>query len=116
MPQFPGYFNIGYHSGLILPFLIESNGVIPMGTVYILKSESNGKYYIGSTNDWVRRESEHNRGHSKFTKEAGPFKLVFKQDFETLLAARKIELKLKKFKSRRIIDKIIEDGFIKMGW
>ncbi len=85
------------------------------GTVYILKSESNGRYYIGSTNNLARREEEHGRGKTKYTKIAGPFELVFKQEFVDIKLARQIEYKLKKLKSRVIIEKIINEGVIKLG-
>lgn len=44
----------------------------------------------------------------------GRFKLVFKQEYETLSEARIIEGKLKKLKRHDYIEKIRNDGFIKM--
>ena len=41
--------------------------------------------------------------------------LVFKQVYPTLLDARHTEARLKKLKRRDYIEKIISDGFIKMG-
>ncbi len=40
--------------------------------------------------------------------------LVFNQQYDSLPEARKIELKLKKLKRHDYIEKIIQDGFIKM--
>ena len=84
-----------------------------MTYVYILQSQKNGRYYIGSTNNPQIRLQQHNDGQVTATKYTRPFVLVFKQMFETQKEARVIEAKLKKFKSRRIIEQIIADGIIK---
>jgi predicted GIY-YIG superfamily endonuclease len=36
--------------------------------VYILESLSNGDYYKGSTENYLKRFEEHNRGESQYTK------------------------------------------------
>jgi predicted GIY-YIG superfamily endonuclease len=41
--------------------------------------------------------------------------LVFSQEFETLQLARIIEKKIKSWKRKDFIDKIIRDGFIKIA-
>ena len=86
-----------------------------MGIVYILQSEKNGKYYIGSTTDLNRRIFEHNSGKTKSLKYLLPMRLLFQQSFESLIAARRMEIKLKKMKNRNIINQIIADREIKMG-
>jgi len=86
-----------------------------MAFVYIIKSLVNDRYYIGSTNDLKRRINEHNKGVSKYTRLTKPFKLVFSQEYDSLEKARKIEYKLKKFKNREIIDRIVKEKVIKMG-
>jgi len=88
--------------------------MVQKGILYILQSEVNSRYYIGSTNNLDRRLSEHNNGFSGYTKFTIPFKLVFKQEYQTIEKARQIEFKLKKLKSRRIITKIIEDKTIRL--
>ena len=80
--------------------------------VYILRCK-NGRYYIGSTNDINRRLKEHKNSKAKSTKHLLPINPVFFQGCSTLNEARKLELVLKRKKSRIIIDRIIEDGFIK---
>ena len=82
--------------------------------VYILKL-NNGQYYIGSTNDIERRVGEHSSGKTKSIKYKLPLKLVLKQKFVSISKARSIENKLKKLKSRKIVEKIIKDQEIKMG-
>ncbi len=86
-----------------------------MGFVYILRSESLGMYYIGCSDNVERRLLEHNSNQVKATRSKGPWVLVFEQEFENMTIARKIESKLKKFKSKDILERIIEDGEIKMS-
>jgi putative endonuclease len=81
--------------------------------VYILKSLKNGRFYIGSTIDFVRRIEEHNQGKSKYTKNSGPYEQVFIQEYETLFKARKVERWVKTQKSRQLVEEIIKDGWIK---
>ncbi|MEI6378117.1 MAG: GIY-YIG nuclease family protein [Candidatus Falkowbacteria bacterium] len=85
------------------------------GYLYILQSRKNLRYYIGSTTDVQRRLSEHNTGRNPSTKNLRPLIVVFLKHYEILREARQIEYKLKKFKSRDIIEKIIKEGDIKMG-
>ena len=82
--------------------------------LYILKSLANDRYYVGSTNNLERRLKEHNTGKSKYTKLTKPFILVFKKEYKSVKEARFIEGKLKKFKSKNIIDKIIKEQEVKL--
>ena len=84
-----------------------------MGTVYILQGE-NGKYYVGSTNDLVRRLKQHSQGHTWSTQRLKNFKLVFSQEYQSLPEARAIELRLKGLKRKDYLEKIIQDGYIKI--
>jgi putative endonuclease len=79
-----------------------------MASLYILQSEKMGQYYVGSTNDLDRRLSEHIRDHTPSTRKRGPWKLVHREDFATLLEARKRETEIKKWKSSRLIRALIE--------
>ena len=45
--------------------------------VYLLQSKKNGKWYIGYTNDLRKRFNQHNFGKSTYTKNRGPFKLIY---------------------------------------
>ena len=86
-----------------------------MYEVYILQSEKNGRYYIGSTNDIERRLTEHNSGKTKSLQYLRPLKIVFQKAYSSQQLAVQMEQKLKKLKSRKIIEKIIQDQDIKMG-
>ena len=54
-----------------------------MFIVYILKSKQSGNYYIGHTSDIINRLEQHNAGKGKSTRNKGPWKLVYKEEFET---------------------------------
>lgn len=77
--------------------------------LYILQSKKNGIYYIGSTSDIAKRLNQHNRGYSKYTKNKGPFKLVYKENYDTLSETRGREKQIKSWKKRFAIEKLIKD-------
>jgi len=81
-----------------------------IGYLYILQSEVNKRYYIGSTSHLENRLKEHNNGKSKYISITKPFKIVFKQDYKDILSAMKAERWLKKQKSKSLIVKIIKDN------
>ena len=85
-----------------------------MAFVYILQSLRNGRYYIGSTINLEKRLKQHSAGMHPSSKRLGPFELVLQQECDNLVTARKIELRLKRFKRKDFIEKIIEDGHIKL--
>ncbi|MBU6232216.1 GIY-YIG nuclease family protein [Patescibacteria group bacterium] len=86
-----------------------------MPFLYILQSEKTGRYYVGSTNDLKRRLNEHNSGQTRSLSHQRPLMIVFFQEYETMLLARRAEAKLKNFKSRKILDRIIKEGKINKG-
>jgi putative endonuclease len=70
---------------------------------YILKSEKTDKLYIGQTENLERRLLEHNLNQSKSTRNKGPWKLIFKKEFESRSDAVKLELKLKSIKNKNYL-------------
>ena len=79
-----------------------------MAWLYILQSKSSSRFYVGSTNELTRRLSEHNRSHSLATRGRGPWELVYQEKHETLLATRRRELEIKKWKSAARIRDLIQ--------
>ena len=79
--------------------------------IYILYSPGADKYYIGQTDDIVRRLEEHNNAEkNSFTSKYRPW--ILKASFvvsESRGEARKVEFYLKKMKSRVLIEKLISD-------
>lgn len=52
-------------------------GIKVMFYTYVLKSEKDGKCYTGCTNDLRKRLSQHNNGESVYTKNRGPFIIIY---------------------------------------
>lgn len=82
------------------------------GWLYILKGRNN-KYYVGSTTNLTRRLKKHRSGQVYSTKRIGDIRLVFRQKYLTYTQARRAEIWIKKYKKRKLIDKIIAEGNIK---
>ena len=75
--------------------------------VYILESELDGSYYVGSTCNLVRRLERHNQGRAAVTKPKRPWRLVWKKSFSDKHEAIRFEYLIKKQKSRLYIKKLI---------
>ena len=86
------------------PWRVEAS---PMFIVYILKNNLTGRHYIGSTNNIDRRISEHNRGHTRSTRQPGSWIVVYKEEFGTLIEARKRERLIKSYKGGNGFKKLI---------
>jgi len=76
-----------------------------MTYTYILKSKNKDKFYIGSTNDLNCRIKEHNSGLSYYTKRHMPWKLVYKEEYDSIVDARKREKYFKSAAGRRFLEK-----------
>ena len=66
-----------------------------MNFVYILYSIKFGRFYVGMSKNIERRLKEHNSGNVKSTKAFIPWELVFQEEHETRIKARKREKYLK---------------------
>ncbi|MBP6060596.1 MAG: GIY-YIG nuclease family protein [Candidatus Pacebacteria bacterium] len=78
--------------------------------VYILKSTKNNRYYVGSTDNIERRVKEHNLGRVTSTKLMIPWELKAFIQCESVSKSRANEFRLKKYKRRDILEKVIIDG------
>ncbi len=78
-----------------------------MWYTYVLKSTVNGRHYTGSTNNLERRIAEHNSGKTKSTSLTRPFTLVYKEEYNTRLEARRRELFLKTGQGRELLKNIL---------
>ena len=81
-----------------------------MSFMYILQSERTGRFYVGSSDDLERRLSEHQREHSPATRGRGPWHLVYREEFELLLDARRRELEIKHWKSAKLIRALVRSS------
>ena len=82
---------------------------ILMAYTYILKT-AHDDYYVGSTENLLERLKAHQAGKVFSTKYKLPVELVFKEYHITRADAQKKEYKIKNWKSRKMIEKIIELG------
>ncbi|MHB9130635.1 MAG: GIY-YIG nuclease family protein [Armatimonadota bacterium] len=78
-----------------------------MSFLYILQSQTTGKFYIGTTDDIDRRVDEHNYGQALSTRHRGPWELVYTEEYQTLGEARKREYQLKSWKSHKAITTLV---------
>jgi putative endonuclease len=67
--------------------------------IYILKSEQDDGYYIGSSGDLKRRKAEHDRGLVNATCYRRPLTLIYYEAYSTKDRAQERERKLKDFGS-----------------
>ncbi len=72
-----------------------------MHFLYVLKSKSHNRTYIGIAADVDKRLSEHNRGRVRSTKFYAPYKLIHLEKFATKTEARRRELELKNNTSKK---------------
>jgi putative endonuclease len=75
--------------------------------VYIIQSEKDGSYYIGSTQDIVKRIFRHNQGRSAYTKTKRPWKLVYHEEHPNRAKAVRREKAIKRQKSAGTIEALI---------
>jgi len=75
-------------------------------TVYILIS-AEGKYYIGQTNNLVRRLFQHKNGLSKWTRKYNGWKLVYSQEYDTRSLAVRREREIKSYKGGMVFKQLL---------
>ena len=73
---------------------------------YILKNEK-GNFYIGQTNNLCERIERHNKNRVTSTKKKGPWKMVWRKEFDNKSEAMKYERYLKSLKNKKYLEKII---------
>ncbi len=60
-------------------------------TVYAIKSLIDNRIYVGMTHNLDRRLNEHNQGKTRSTKGYRPWTLIFNEEAENRIEARKLE-------------------------
>ena len=63
--------------------------------LYILRSLTSGRLYVGTSDDVSRRVREHNEGLSRGTKPWRPWELAYQERHDDLSSARSREWQLK---------------------
>jgi len=75
--------------------------------VYILQSEKDGSYYVGSTRDLDSRINRHNQGRSKYTKSKRPWQLVYSEELPDRSSAMKRENQIKRRKDKNYLEVLV---------
>jgi putative endonuclease len=75
--------------------------------VYILQSESTGRYYIGQTKNLEERVTYHNANYSKALRNRGPWKLVYTEPCASRGDALRRENYIKRQKDRKFIEALV---------
>ncbi|MEO0093893.1 MAG: GIY-YIG nuclease family protein [candidate division WOR-3 bacterium] len=81
-----------------------------MYSVYVLRSLKDNKLYIGFSSNLEKRMARHNTGKVKATRTRRPFKLVYSENYDTELEARRRELFLKSWAGRIWLKSKIQNG------
>ncbi len=75
--------------------------------VYILQSETTGRYYVGQTEHLRERVAYHNANYSRALKNRGPWQLVHFESYATRREAVARERSIKRQKDRRYIQQLV---------
>jgi len=79
-----------------------------MYNVYILYSTLRDSYYVGFTGDSLEeRLRKHNSSHKGFTGRVPDWRIVYTENFSNKSDAMSREKEIKKWKSRKMIEKLI---------
>ena len=78
-----------------------------MFSVYVLRSLSTGRHYVGHCANVVQGVGQHNHGISKSTKNRGPWELVYSEDYATRSEAVRRERFFKSGRGREDLKKIL---------
>ena len=78
---------------------------------YILYSGKCDRYYIGYASDVNDRLERHNTGKVRATRNCFPYEIKAIKEFQSELEARREELRLKKQKSRKYLEWLIDGNW-----
>ena len=77
---------------------------------YILYSAAKDKFYIGATENPSERLKKHNNKNKGFTNQADDWEIVYLKDYISKSEALAHERQIKNWKSRIMIQKLIENS------
>ena len=81
-----------------------------MFCTYVLYSATADRYYIGHCEDLNSRISRHNSRMVPSTRPFVPWSLIYYEEFDTRAKAGKRELEIKKKKSKKYLEWLIQNG------
>ncbi len=92
-------------------FIIFRTLIVVPYIVYILKSESTSRFYVGHTDNITRRLAQHNdpdyHGSKHTKRNRGPWACVYTEEYDTRSKAMKREKQIKATKSKKYIEFLI---------
>jgi putative endonuclease len=74
--------------------------------IYAIKSKFDNRIYVGFTANFERRIKEHNHGKTKSTKGFRPWVVIYTENVETRIEARKRELYFKSGVGKEFLKKL----------
>jgi putative endonuclease len=78
--------------------------------LYIIQSDEDGTYYVGSTQDIEARLARHNQGRSNYTRNRGPWEVVYLEEYSRRADAVKREKAIKNRKRRDYIESLVRSS------
>ena len=78
--------------------------------LYIIFSKTLNKFYVGHTSNLQERIRKHYTNHKGFTGSKADWKVVFLEQYNSKKDAYKREREIKKWKSRKMIERLIRNG------
>jgi putative endonuclease len=75
--------------------------------VYILRSSSAGRFYVGQTDDLTRRLFDHNNNRTVSIKNRGPWELVYSEQYAARAEAVRRERHIKRMKCSVWIEQLV---------
>ena len=75
--------------------------------VYVLQSQSSGRFYVGQTTSLPERIRYHNANYSRSLKNRGPWNLVYSEEFGSRSEAVRREMQIKRQKDRKFIAALV---------
>ncbi|MGK7392886.1 MAG: GIY-YIG nuclease family protein [Candidatus Cyclobacteriaceae bacterium M2_1C_046] len=85
-----------------------------MHHVYILKSQRFGIWYYGYSENPDQRVFDHQTNRAKFTRNKGPWKLIFLRPYDQKTDALKFEQYLKKTRNKGFIKEKFKEYFLSL--
>lgn len=79
-------------------------------SVYIIRSQKTGKYYIGHTDNISRRLAQHNNGFVRATKPSRPWQLIYIEKARDKNSAYRREFQIKRYKGGNAFKKLVQRG------
>ncbi len=75
--------------------------------LYILQSQSTGRFYVGQTEHLKERVAYHNANYSLSLRNRGPWKLMYSEQYEPRSEAMRREQYIKRQKDRCFIEALV---------